>query len=228
MNDHDLSKDDLEPAVEFKALQDATSAMRSLEVLGQIAKNRHSSLKREELNNILSTTYDTGLRVLNFYLSFFKDSEEDLKSLFKSFLLKKNNITSEDEALRAAEKLINNLCFSICFYMIQVISKSTAHNKLVEISSNLSDSVNTPAYRLIDLYSQLIISHKLPKKLIKDIAKDNKSNPLVYSLLKNMVANHLYLYNLEYRDMQWINSQFGIAIDDQIRAVNDRSLKLLN
>ena len=58
--------------------------------------------------------------------------------------------------------------------------------------------------------------------------KENAKNPLVFSLLKHMVANHVYLHNLDYQDMQWIQSQFSIGVDTQIRASNDNSLKLVN
>ena len=50
-------------------------------MLGQIAKNRHSSINRSDLNDILMVAYDNGLKVLNFYLSIFKDTEKDLKDL---------------------------------------------------------------------------------------------------------------------------------------------------
>lgn len=227
MDDHQISTKDLEATIEFSILQEATSALKSIEVLGQIAKNRHSSIDIEGLTSILSTTYDTGLKVLNFYLSFFKDSEDDLKSILKSIIMDKNQIDNDQEAIKMAEKLINNLCFSICFYMVQLISKSTAHIKLIDISFQLSNKVNTPAYQLIHIYSQLVISAKLPKKNIKDAIKENEKNPLVFSLLKHMVANHVYLHNLDYQDMQWIQSQFNIGVDSQIRASKDSRMKLI-
>lgn len=227
MDDHDISTKDLENTIEFSALQEATSALRSIEVLGQIAKNRHSSIDIGGLTSILSTTYDTGLKVLNFYLSFFKDSEDDLKSILKSLIMDKEKTYSDTVAIKLAEKLINNLCFSICFYMIQLISKSTAHLKLITISDQLSTQIDTPAYKLIHIYSRLTISPKIPKKHIKDMIRDNQKNPLVFSLLKNMVANHSYLHNLEYQDMQWIQSQFNISIDSQIIASKDSKMKII-
>lgn len=227
MADHDISTKDLEETIEFSILQEATSALRSIEVLGQIAKNRHSSIGIEDLTSILSTTYDTGLKVLNFYLSFFKDSEDDLKLILKSLIMDDNKKYSDQEAIKISEKLIYKLCFSICFYMIQLISKATAHLKLIEISDQLSNNIETPAYKLIHIYSRLSISPKIPKRHIKEMIRDNKKNPLVFSLLKNIIANHIYLHNLEYQDMQWIQSQFEISIDSQIIASKDNKMKLV-
>lgn len=228
MDDHDLSTKDLEGTIEFSVLQEATSALRSIEVLGQIAKNRHSSIDIDGLTNILCTSYDTGLKVLNFYLSFFKDSEDDLTSILKSLIMDKNKSYDDNEAVKMAEKLINNLCFSICFYMIELISKSTAHLKLIGISDQLTNDVDMPAYKLIHIYSRLTISPKIPKKHIKDMIRDNKKNPLVFSLLKNMIAKHIYLHNLEYQDMQWIQSQFNISVDSQIMASKEKKIKLIS
>ena len=76
---NDINGKALDNSKEFNLLQQATSALRSIDVLGQIAKNRHSSIPIGELQEILSSTYNIGLKVLNFYLSVFNDKYQ-LKS----------------------------------------------------------------------------------------------------------------------------------------------------
>ncbi|WP_151958933.1 NACHT domain-containing protein [Acinetobacter junii] len=223
----DIKKSELEAKVDFSLFQQATSSIRSIEVLGQIAKNRHSSINRNDLSDILMVAYDNGLKVLNFYLNIFKDTENDLKEFIKSIVSDKGEISTE-EAKKVAEKIIHQICFSICMYIIQLISKSTAHSQLLEISEKLTEQRDTPAYFLVDLYSRLIIQKELPKSLIKKIKKENENNPLVYSLLKQLVVGHLYLHNVDYREKQWIQDNINVKVADQLRATSNQALKQLN
>ncbi|EOR08824.1 NACHT domain-containing protein [Acinetobacter beijerinckii] len=223
----DIKKSELEEKIDFSLFQQATSSIRSIEVLGQIAKNRHSSINRNDLSDILMVAYDNGLKVLNFYLNIFKDTENDLKEFIKSIVSDKGEISPE-ESKKVAEKIIHQICFSICMYIIQLISKSTAHSQLLEISEKLTEQKDTPAYFLVDLYSRLIIQKELPKSLIKKIKKENENNPLVYSLLQQLVVGHLYLHNVDYREKQWIQDNINVKVADQIRATSNQALKQLN
>lgn len=223
----EITKDSLSESLDFTLFQQATSSIKSIEVLGQIAKNRHSSINRDDLKDILMVGYDNGLKVLNFYLNIFKDAESDLKEFIKSIISEKEKI-SGDDAAKIAEKIIHQVCFSICMYIIQLVSKSTAHSQLLEISENLVDQKNTPAYNLINLYSRLIIQKDIPKSLIKKIKKENESNTLVYSLMRQLVVGHLYLHEVEYKDKQWIQDNLNIKVRDQIRATTNTALKQIN
>lgn len=226
-NIQDLANEELDAITEFKSFQDSLSAVRSLEVLGQIAKNRNSSIQKDKLKDILEVSYKSGLKVLNFYLEAFNENAEELKNLAKEMILKNNNAITENEALLESEKFIHSLCFSLCFYMIQMIAKCTAHNRLLELSSTLANQNNNPANQLINLYSHLLVSYQLPKTLIKKIHLDNEQNPLVLSLLNGIVINHVYLHHIDIRDMQWLNAQLNIPMDSYNKKPQSQNMKLI-
>lgn len=226
---NDINGKVLDNSNEFNLLQQATSALRSIDVLGQIAKNRHSSIPIGELQEILSSTYNIGLKVLNFYLSVFNDNEKDLEELLLNVILDSNKDCSESEAKEIAKNLIHNFIYAICFYMIQLVSQSTAHTKLISISNQISEVEQaSAAYKLINLHSQLLINSKLPKNLIKKIKREHSNNILVMSLLGSIVANHAYLHNLDYQEKQWIQTQLGIAVSAQIKSNSQTLVPLLN
>ncbi len=50
----EIPKKDIKENIEFYEMQDANSAFRCLEVLGQIAKNNYGSLQKEKLNQLLT------------------------------------------------------------------------------------------------------------------------------------------------------------------------------
>ncbi len=207
-------------------IQDILSALRSLEVIGQIAKNRNSSIKISSLNELLETSYDVGLRILSFYLELFSSTYEDIKQMIKEIILDNRNITTQSDVAEEVESLIRNFCFNICFHIIKLIAKNTAHLNLIESSKNLADHKNIPAYKLILLASQLNINYRLPKDLILEISEDFKNNPLAYSLLRSLIVHHGYIYDLGYKDIQWICSKLEIK-EEQIYNNRDNQFKVL-
>jgi hypothetical protein len=180
----------------------------------------------QQLKDILMVAYNLGLKALQVYMDIILLAEADLKELIKSMILEKNSC-SPSEAAILAEGTLHQICYNLCAYMIQMISKSTAHVRLLEISESVVFENNSPAIRLIDLYSRLTISKEIPKTLIKKIKTDNEDSPLVIMLLKQMVLNHSYLHKVHYTDMQWIQSTLGIGVEAQIRTIANKHLKQL-
>lgn len=217
---------EIEYAIFQDNIQDILSALRSLEVIGQIAKNRNSSIKLSSLNELLETSYDIGLRILGFYLELFSSTYDDIKQMIEEILLDSRNITTQSDIAEEVENLIRNFCFNICFHIIKLIAKNTAHSNLIESSKNLADKKNIPAYKLILLASQLNINYQLPKNLILEISEDFKNNPLAYSLLRSLIVHHSYIYDLDYKDVQWICSKLKIE-KEQIHNNKDNQFKAL-
>lgn len=217
---------EIEYAVFQDNIQDILSALRSLEVIGQIAKNRNSSIKLGSLNELLEISYDIGLRILGFYLELFSSTYEDIKQMIEEILLDNRNITTQSDIAEEVENLIRNFCFNVCFHIIKLIAKNTAHSNLIESSKNLADKKNIPAYKLILLASQLNINYQLPKDLILEISEDFKNNPLAYSLLRSLIVHHSYIYDLDYKDVQWICSKLTIE-KEQIYNNKDDHFKAL-
>jgi hypothetical protein len=218
------SHDEMKDVIEFREIQDIVSAIRSLEVIGQIAKNRNSSIELKDLEEILETSYDIGLRILSFYMNLFNTTFEDMRDLLEDISIQDGRINAKEEA----ESIIRNFCFSVCFHVIRLIAQFTAHPKLLNTSLSLAQKKDTPAYNLIHLASKLNVSYEIPKDLIREIADDNSKNILVYSLLKSIVRNHAYLYDLDYKDKQWIQSNLKIEVKEQLIASRDKSLRMIN
>lgn len=146
--------------------------------------------------------------------------------MIKEIILDNRNITTQSDVAEEVESVIRNFCFSICFYIIKLIAKNTAHSNLIESSKNLADHKNIPAYKLILLASQLNINYRLPKDLILEISEDFKNNPLAYSLLRSLIVYHGYIYDLGYKDIQWICSKLKIK-EEQIYNNKDNQFKVL-
>lgn len=206
--------------------QDIFSALRSLEVIGQIAKNRNSSIALSSLSELLEISYDIGLRILGFYLESFSSTYEDIKEMIKEILASNKNIATQSDIAEEVESLIRNFSFNICFHIIKLIAKNTAHANLINNSKELARSKDIPAYKLILLASQLNIDYQLPKELIMEMSEEFRSNPLAYSLLRSLIVHHSYIYDLDYKDIQWICDKLDID-KEQIYSNKENNFKSL-
>ena len=204
-------------------MQDANSAFRCLEVLGQIAKNNYGSLQKDRLQGLITESYVLGLKSLSFFLDIFIKSDSEVKDFMLS-IIKERKLISDDEALKLAEKMIFQICNSICQYMINFISKSTASSYLEPIINEIISKNDNPAYRLIFIQSQLRLG-KLPKVEIRELYQDEKDNNLlVTNLLKRMIINFTYIHKVELKDKNWIASNLHISHKDQINKLPENSL----
>lgn len=216
-------KNELEQSTELKQMNDSSTIFRCLEVLGQIAKNKHGSFNRTRLEGLLNSSYSLGLKSLSFFLDVLMKSDNDLKEFMISIIQEKNK-TSEEEALSIAEKMIFEMCKSVCRYLINFIAKATASPQLDQIVNDLLLKNNNPAYQLIFIQTQLQLG-RIPKKEIKALYEyENKKNMIVTTLLQNMVLNYIYMNKIAFSEKKWISSVLQIPMNNQYNRMPESSL----
>lgn len=216
-------KENIEQSTELKQINESNTIFRCLEVLGQIAKNKHGSFNRTRLEGLLNSSYSLGLKSLSFFLDVLMRSDNDLKEFMISIIQEKNK-TSEDEALSIAEKMIFEMCKSVCRYLINFIAKATASPQLEEIVNDLLNRNNHPAYQLIFIQTQLQLG-RIPKKEIKALyEKECEKNLIVTNLLQNMVLNYIYMNKIPFNEKKWISSVLKIPMNNQYNTSPENSI----
>lgn len=216
-------KENLDQNIEIKEINEAHTIFRCLEVLGQIAKNKYGSFNRNRLENLLDSSYSLGLKSLSFFLDVLMKSDNDLKEFMISIIQEKEK-TSNEEALVMAEKMIFEMCKSVCRYLINFISKATASPQLEEITNELLAKDSNPAYQLIFIQTQLSLG-KLPRKEIKKLyEEENDKNLIVTNLLQHMVLNFVYMNKVHFNEKKWISSTLKIPMNNQYNTTPDHSL----
>lgn len=216
-------KDSLDQNIEIKEINEAHTIFRCLEVLGQIAKNKYGSFNRSRLENLLGSSYSLGLKSLSFFLDVLMKSDNDLKEFMISIIQEKEK-SSNEEAVAMAEKMIFEMCKSVCRYLINFISKATASPQLEEITNELLIKDNNPAYQLIFIQTQLSLG-KLPRKEIKKLyEEENNKNLIVTNLLQHMVLNFVYMNKVHFNEKKWISSTLKIPMNNQYNTTPEYSL----
>lgn len=216
-------KENIDQNAEISEINEAHTIFRCLEVLGQIAKNKYGSFNRSRLETLLNSSYILGLKSLSFFLDVLMKSDNDLKDFMIS-IIEEKEMSSNEAALNLAEKMIFEMCKSVCRYLINFISKATASPQLEEITKELLSKESNPAYQLIYIQTQLSLG-KLPRNEIKKLYEDeNEKNLIVANLLQHMVLNFVYMNKVNFNDKKWISSTLRIQMNNQYSTTPSHSL----
>lgn len=195
-------------------------AFKTLELIGQILKSYHGSIKGKEKYIYCEEAYSLGLRALNSFLSMIVEHTDALIKEIENIISKKG-ITKEEEKEKVARKFVFNLSTIVSFHFIKKISNSIGTYNLLETYAKVLNNNPAVAVKLIDISIKLDHLRSLPYIDIKNLQDEiYKNNKMSYSLLKALVINHLYKFKTDHRELQRICDLLNIPIKQQ------RSIKL--
>ena len=189
-------------------------AVKTVEVMGCIIKNRAGSLEKVRLEQIFLEAMNVHLRISSNLFEIIKSEREREKIV--DFISKRLSLLDEtkriykklskEEQKKKAEMIFWNLNFFTVYGIIYKIVHSLGSDKLTEISNEVCDKVNTPASFMVK--HGILIGYNgnvQIKKLNKGIYNKDFSE-IAKRVTKLMVINYCSLNQVNYRDRQKIES----------------------
>ena len=134
--------------------------LKNNEIMGQILRNKHGSLQKTEIAEIVETVADGGLRLVN---SLLKDDGEI------AGLAHYINRRNPDFNLAKIKRELQFLAFVWTMVNLQKIVAAINVPELREIVMEVVEAHDTPAYDLIGYFSELDCSPKLTRKIKDDL-----------------------------------------------------------
>ena len=194
-------------------------AIKTVEVMGCIIKNRVGSLEKTKLEEIFERAMNVHLRILSSFFEIIK-SEDEQKAIidFVSERLRKTTEESEggkrepsDEELRKSARVIFwNLNFLVVCGIIYKIVHSLGSDKLAEIVRKVCDEVDTPASFLVKhgilmWYAKNLRIDELAKRI-----NEKDFSEIAKKTIRLMIVNHCSLHPVIYKDRQRIENKLRI------------------
>lgn len=189
-------------------------SIKLMEILGQVAKNYYGSLTKKDKSVLLLETCSLGLRNLNLFIKQFSEYRDSLEKEIQDKIEKKN-ITSRQEVEKISRKIIFDFTELTCIYFIKKTSLSITSKNLVEDIENLSfDSVSM---KLIHMATKLDTFSGLNKEKITLLNQEltNSNNYIAKDLLRFLVIEHFYKFDVEFKKKQEICDKLKISISTQ-------------
>ena len=216
-------QDDLEQSQEDIDEEDSIAkelrrAIKTVEVMGCIIKNRAGSLEKARLEDIFVEAMNVHLRILDSFFEIIKDESEQKEIV--NFISEKLDFIEEgeedykelhkDEKRKFVEKIFWNVNFFIMFGFIDKIVHSLGSDKLTEIVTKVCDEVNTPASFLVKNGILMDYGKNLQIKDIAKKIKENEFSEIAERATRLMVVNHCSLHQVNYKDRQRIKTLLEI------------------
>jgi len=191
-------------------------AFKMIEILGEITKNYSGSLDGDIKYELILETYSVGLRSLKSLVEFFEENHKLLVEEIVEIIRKKGYIT-DDKINETVANMIFGMVSSISAGIVKKIAKAIASKDLSDIYKEIlaKDDKNIAIQLInygIDLDFQGGLNVSKIEKIHKSLKEDN--NRLSDSVLKKMVLEHIYMFDIDFSKKQSICAKLEIDSDN--------------
>ena len=200
--DSDLDIED--PIVQF------VTALRHLEILGQVLKNFPGSLEGSVKLDIARECYNLGLRTLSVVIQMVRSEQSEILSdMSREIRLRHGNMASWEIGNLARESLIG-MVHMLSYGLIRRVAKAVGSRDLFNTYDRLLEESRTPAFSLINSALSIDNSGLFPYNLVKRVGTEFVDAPLPLSVLRHLVVAHFHLFPVDFKTKQSISSSIGI------------------
>jgi hypothetical protein len=197
--------------------QEFRRSIRTVEVMGQIIKNRHSSLEKENLKNIFQEAMNVNSRILNSFFNYIKDDNEQqeiidyIKERVALYISEKGKTPNNEELKKISEKIFWNMNMFFIYGLIFKTVHSLGSDKLIdEITTPVCDDANTNVSFLIK--HGILMNYRNTLE-INDISKkfqDKNFPEIVKKVMQFQIVNHYATKKISFADRQKLESKLKI------------------
>jgi len=183
-------------------VQEMSHALKAIEIVGQIIKNRKGSIDKEKLKDIITELYNTAFRTITFFGEISKNTQDELIESLKN---KINEDDSKDEITNKIGKFFQYMTFQQCIGLFSKLIYCVGNKDLRDIFDEVAIEINTPAAKLVT-FSIKTAYGTMSQKELKQLAKEFENNHVAYSILRARVRAYIYNNHIDYQDKQKIAS----------------------
>ncbi len=197
------------------AFAEVHSSLRSIEIIGQILRNRYGSFDRGQLRMLAEEAIKVGLRVLRHHQDGIAKNEKAVID-FIGRIMEENSDSEPEEIGEIARRIYLHVCYWTAYAFIEKIAESIGYERLSEIYEDIKqDHLDSPAVRLIHLSIKLNAEKVLPKALIEDLYRDLQGDSVAQRLMRQIILRYVYLNAVKIRDKQWLSAKVDIPMVSQ-------------
>ena len=146
------TEDDSEETIDENPVNDIYRILKNNEIMGQILRNRYGSLEKRQIQEVIETVADSGLRLVKFGLV-----DEDWITDIAYYLQKKY----PDHNVAEIKKFLQSLSFLWTMLNVNKIVNSINVPEIREVVNEVVREKSTPAYELIGYFNHLDSTEKL-------------------------------------------------------------------
>ena len=210
-----IDAEDDEPDLESSDIfVEINKVFKGMEIIGQILRNRHASIRKDVLFEMVKSATDSGLRFLQYFIEISDVSRDEVVKALEDILKEDPNTQVEDLEKEARDTFLF-MIYGVIFGVLIKISASIGSKEADEIYDELERKTPTPAIQLINQAITLQFKKQLDFKKLKQLSGEFRSNPTCRRILKEIVVQHIYMFPVDYRDKQRLSETLRLPMQTQ-------------
>jgi hypothetical protein len=211
--------------IENEAYRIINKTFKSIEIIGQIIRNRHSSLPKTTLYEITDNSYGIGLRFLKFFLDLSDKFKLEIIEYIKDIFIKHPKV-SDEQVEKDARNTFLFMTYGMIFSVLKKISLSLGSTEAKEVYDKIESNRNTPATILINVSIDLLFGKDINVDALSKKYDLLEGNIVAQRLFKESVIQHIYMYQAPYEKKQQIAAKFNIPVKSQLLIDSNKDSKI--
>jgi len=206
-------------------LAKVNKTFKSIDIVGQILRNRHGSLDRSTIISLLEQAYGVGLRFLQSFLEISNIAKEEIVQHIEHVLVENPSVDNE-KLEKEAKSIYLLMSYGVIYGVIRKIAFSLGAKEVDELYPVLDNKFGTPAVKLINQSIDLQFMKRFDIKKMKQLSIEFHDNPVCSRVLKEIIIQHIYMHHVSYKEKQQISDAVNIPVEGQLMLERQKNLKL--
>ena len=181
-------------------IQNMNKSLRSIEVVGQIVKNRQGSLPKTDIKAMVKQMYETAFRTIGYFGTIV---EADRTQMIDDIIKNKKEGVSNDEIKKKLDTFFEITSLNFCLFVFSKIINSVGTKELRATFTQIAMEIGTPAAKLVS-FSIISCFSKIAIPELKELVDELKDNPVAMSIIRARVRSYLYNNHVAFSDRQKI------------------------
>lgn len=209
-NEKLMAKEKMNPNELPEEILNMNKSLRSIEVVGQIVKNRQGSLPKTEIKTMVKEMYETAFRTISYFGSFI---ESEKSQLIEDVIKNKKEGDTNDEIKKKIESFFEITSLNFCLFVFSKIIKSVGNKELRSTFNDIAKEMGTPAAKLVS-FSMITCFSRIAIPDLEDIVEELRDNPVAMSIIRARVRSYLYNNYVPFNDRQKIINTVNLSPKD--------------
>jgi energy-coupling factor transporter ATP-binding protein EcfA2 len=199
-----------------KSTETFKKSFKTVEVMGQIVKNRSGSLEKTKIEQIIREGMNVYLRILSYLMPLIKESKQQneiilyIQNSIKIINKQRGYAMNSQDMEELAKRIFWNLIFLRIYSIINKAIRSLGSDKNRSIIIEICNNENTPAFDMIR--HGILMWHCKNLRLEEMPSKEHDSDysKIALRILKYFVVEYCLMHKINYKDKQKICKKFDI------------------
>ena len=211
-NDKLMAKEDkINPNELPVEIQNMNKSLRSIEVVGQIVKNRQGSLPKTKIKQMVREMYNTAFRTISYFGAFI---ESEKSQLIEDVLKNKKEGESNDEIKKKIDSFFEVTSLNFCLFVFSKVINAVGNKELRGTFTEIANEMGTPAAKLVSFSIISCFTSKIAITELEDLVEELRDNPVAMSIIRARVRSFLYNNHVPINERQKIISTVNLNPKD--------------